>query len=218
MLLFLFFASGFAGLVYEVCWVRGFGNEFGNAVHSASLVAAVFMAGLGLGSYRAGAWADRRSRAPAAARTLLTAYGAAELGVGVLGVALAIAIPRLGGLSTSVSSYVRDPHGWYALSTGSHALRYAIASALVLPPSFLMGATLTLLVRATLLRDLSRAGLQIGLLYGANTAGAALGAYATDAWLVPRLGIFGAQGAAASVNVAVAIGAVALARRAYAGV
>ena len=218
MLLFLFFASGFAGLVYEVCWVRGFGNEFGNTVHSASLVAAVFMAGLGLGSYRAGAWADRRSRAPAAARTLLTAYGAAELGVGVLGVALAIAIPRLGGLSTSVSSYVRDPHGWYALSTGSHALRYAIASALVLPPSFLMGATLTLLVRATLLRDLSRAGLQIGLLYGANTAGAALGAYATDAWLVPRLGIFGAQGAAASVNVAVAIGAVALARRAYAGV
>jgi spermidine synthase len=215
VLLLLFFASGFAGLVYEVCWVRGFGNEFGNTVHSASLVAAVFMAGLGLGSYRAGAWADRRSRAPAAARTLLRAYGAAELGVGVLGVALALALPRLGWLSTSISTYARDAHGWYVLSAASHALRYAIAAALVLPPSFLMGATLTLLVRATLLRDLSRAGLQIGLLYGANTAGAALGAYATDVWLVPRLGIFGAQGAAAAVNVLVAVGAVALARRAH---
>lgn len=211
MLLLLFFASGLAGLVYEVCWVRGFGNDFGNTVHSASLVAAVFMAGLGLGSHRAGAWADRRAASDdRAARTLLRAYGAAELGVAVFGVGLAWLLPRLGALSAGISTYTRDAHGWHVLTTGSWALRYALAAALVLPPSFLMGATLTLLVRATLLRDVSHAGLRIGLLYAANTAGAAVGAFATDSALVPRFGIFGAQAAAATVNLLVALGALAL--------
>ncbi len=50
----LFFFSGAAGLIYQVIWVRQFGNVFGNNVYSASLVIAVFMCGLGLGSYLAG--------------------------------------------------------------------------------------------------------------------------------------------------------------------
>ncbi|MBS2019969.1 MAG: fused MFS/spermidine synthase [Deltaproteobacteria bacterium] len=211
MLFALFFVSGFAGLLYEVCWVRGFGNEFGNTVHSASLVTAVFMAGLGFGSHRAGAWADRRRGSP---RTLLHAYAGAELAIALLGLGLAIALPRLGGLSVALSSYERGANGWHALSLGSNVLRYAIAAALLAPPSFLMGTTLTLLVRAVVGDDVSRAGLRIGLLYGANTAGAALGAYACDAWLVPRIGIAETQSVAAAANVLVGGGAILLARSA----
>ena len=60
-----FFASGVSGLIYQVVWVRAFGNVFGNTIHSASLVVAVFMLGLGVGSRVIGAWADRRyARAP----------------------------------------------------------------------------------------------------------------------------------------------------------
>jgi spermidine synthase len=43
----LFFASGAAGLVYEVVWVRQFGIVFGSTVYSVALVTALFMCGLG---------------------------------------------------------------------------------------------------------------------------------------------------------------------------
>ena len=55
-----FFLSGASGLIYQVTWVRQFGNVFGNTIHSAALVVAVFMLGLGAGAYAAGVWADRR--------------------------------------------------------------------------------------------------------------------------------------------------------------
>ena len=46
----LFFLSGVSGLLYQVVWVREFGNVFGNTVHSAATVTAVFLCGLGIGS------------------------------------------------------------------------------------------------------------------------------------------------------------------------
>ena len=58
----LFFCSGLSGLIYQVVWVRAFGLVFGNTIHSASLVIAVFMLGLGVGGYVVGTWADRRYR------------------------------------------------------------------------------------------------------------------------------------------------------------
>ena len=60
MVYLLFFCSGLSGLIYQVVWVRVFGNVFGNTVYSASLVIAVFMLGLGVGSYVVGIWADLR--------------------------------------------------------------------------------------------------------------------------------------------------------------
>ena len=67
------FLSGVSGLIYQVVWVREFGNVFGNTVYSTSLVVAIFMLGLGAGSYLVGVWADRRyERAP---ESLLRAYG-----------------------------------------------------------------------------------------------------------------------------------------------
>ena len=75
--------SGLSGLIYQIVWVRVFGNVFGNTVHSTSLVVAVFMLGLGVGSYIVGAWADRRYRLQP--ESLLRTYGIFELAVGVTG-------------------------------------------------------------------------------------------------------------------------------------
>src|SRR5713101_6123844 len=79
LLCFLFFCSGVSGLIYQVAWVREFGNVFGNTVHSASLVVAVFMLGLGVGSYLVGVWADRLHAARP--ESLLRAYAWADLGI-----------------------------------------------------------------------------------------------------------------------------------------
>src|SRR6266511_270984 len=106
VLYLLFFCSGLSGLIYQVIWVRMFGNVFGNTIHSASLVVAIFMLGLGAGSYVVGAWADRRyaSRPD----TLLRAYGQFELVIAAVGFAIALVLPHLGQLSAAISSYSRE--------------------------------------------------------------------------------------------------------------
>jgi spermidine synthase len=206
----VFFFSGVSGLVYQVIWVRQFGNTFGNTVYSASLVAGVFMAGLGAGAYVLGRAGDRAFRRHP--RRPLQMYACAELAVAACGIALALLLPHMGRVSAATSSYVQGDRGWYALSAGSNALRYVVAIALVAPPTFLMGGTLTLLIRAVVAKSVASAGQRSGALYGANTAGAALGALLTDLALVPALGVFRTQLVAVVINVAAGAVALGLAR------
>lgn len=197
----LFFCSGASGLIYQVIWVREFGYVFGNTIHSAALVVAVFMCGLGVGSYLGGRWADRRQT------RLLAAYAVLELAIGALALGVAFLLPQLGALSAALSSYSRDATGWYVLSTPSYLARYVIAVALLAPITTLMGATLTVLIRHVVGRDLSAAGWRIGTLYGVNTAGAALGCFLTDQLLVPAAGLRATQLLAALLNLVAAVGA-----------
>jgi fucose permease len=60
--LLVFFASGFAALVYQVIWQRLLTIFLGADVQSATLVVAAFMTGLGCGSLVGGQVADRVSR------------------------------------------------------------------------------------------------------------------------------------------------------------
>jgi spermidine synthase len=192
-------------------WVRVFGNVFGNTVYSTSLVIAVFMLGLGAGSFVAGAWADRRyaEQGP----SLLRAYGYFELLIGAMGVGISVLLPHLGQLSALASSYSRGAAGWYVLSSSSYLFRAAIAVVLLTPITLLMGGTLTLLIRHLVRSDLDTGGWRIAVLYAVNTAGAALGCFLTDFVLVPSAGLRGAQMIAVLLNVVAAVGAISLASR-----
>src|SRR5204862_6270657 len=106
LIYFLFFCSGVSGLIYQVVWVRVFGNVFGNTVYSASIVVAVFMLGLGVGSYVLGAWADRRyAREP---ESLLRAYGYVELAIAMMALGISLLLPHLDRIAAMLSSYTRD--------------------------------------------------------------------------------------------------------------
>jgi spermidine synthase len=205
MVYLLFFWSGLSGLIYQVVWVRAFGNVFGNTIHSASLVIAVFMLGLGVGSYAVGTWADRRYLARP--DSLLRVFGCFELAIGVLALGVSALLPHLGDASAFVSSYTRGPEGWYALSTSSHLARAALAVGLLTPITLLMGGTLTLLIRHLVRRELHVGGWQVALLYGANTVGAAAGCLLTDFALVPVYGLARTQMVAFAFNVMAALGA-----------
>ena len=180
----LFFLSGVSGLIYQVVWVRQFGNLFGNTVFAASLVIAVFMCGLGVGSYVAGVWADRRYLVRPYAAAL--AFGYSELAIGAMGAALLLG---LGRLEDFPAWYTRNATGWFVLSWTSHAAQYVVTVLLLGPVTALMGGTLTLLIRHLLQHDLTTAGSRIGALYGMNTVGAALGCFLTDYALIPRFGL-----------------------------
>ncbi len=210
-ILVVFFLSGVSGLVYQVLWVRQFGNVFGHTVPSATIVTSVFMGGLGTGSWVLGRVADRRhARDP---RWALGAYGRAELGIAVLGLLLALLLPRILSFSSWFGGYTTDAHGWHSPSALAQCAKFALTIASVLPPSFLMGGTLTLLIRYVVGSELGATARTVGALYGANTAGAAVGAFMSDAWLVPFFGVFGAQLFAVALNAAAGFVAMMILRR-----
>jgi spermidine synthase len=211
VLLLLFFLSGLSGLIYQVVWVREFGTAFGSTIHTTSLVVAIFMLGLGVGSYLCGRWADRRyARAP---DSLLRAYGVVELVIAALGLAVALALPYVGSVAAGFASYVKDSAGWFVLSPRTYVAQAAIALGLTGPSALLMGGTLTLLIRHMVRADVESAGgWKVARLYATNTAGAAAGAFLTDFALVPAIGLRDTQFLAVGLNVLAGVGALALAR------
>src|SRR5271166_1781507 len=84
---FVFFVvSGFCGLVYEIVWLRLAMASFGVTTALASIVISMFMAGLGLGSWGAGAF-TRRALTLDGPR-ILRIYSIAELCVGISSMAV----------------------------------------------------------------------------------------------------------------------------------
>jgi predicted membrane-bound spermidine synthase/Flp pilus assembly protein TadD len=212
----VFLCSGISGLIYQVVWVRQFGQIFGNTVYSASIVVAIFMVGLGAGSYCLGALADRPafasrlrrgSREPGDANDLVWLYALLEVLIGVLGIVVSLALPHLAAIVARLSSYNTGPDGWQALSAGSYVWRGLLAVLLLGPITVLMGGTLTVLVRARVRADLDASGWRVASLYGANTIGAAAGAFLTDFVLAPAVGLLATQLTAAGLNFVAAAGA-----------
>jgi len=205
MVYLIFFISGISGLVYQVIWIRQFGLIFGNTIYSSSIVIGVFMLGLGLGSYIIGSFADNEYRQNPT--TALKLYAVSEVLIAALGLGLAFLLVHLEGISSTITSYRTGEHGWHYLTFSSYLVRYAIAILTIFPITFLMGGTLTLLIRYLVRTNLSSAGWLIGLLYGLNTAGAALGCLLVDFFAIPNFGLFQAQVMAVLLNLLAAVGA-----------
>src|SRR5262245_6520989 len=83
-----FFASGAAGLLYEVVWSKELSYLLGNSLHAVATVVAAFLGGLALGARFLGPALGRRGDG---ARV----YAALEIGVAVLGI---VSLPILRGL------------------------------------------------------------------------------------------------------------------------
>ena len=201
----LFFCSGLSGLLYQVVWVRQFGHIYGNTIHSASIVVAIFMVGLGAGSYLLGTWADRRYASRP--ESLVRIYAVLESVIALCGLLISLALPHLAAIVGRLSSYEIDSAGWHTLTTASYLWRGALATALLAPMTMLMGGTFTVLIRARVHSDLGSSGWRIALLYGVNTLGAAAGAFLTDFVLVPQIGVFFTQLVAVALNLVAAGGA-----------
>jgi spermidine synthase len=131
--------------------------------------------------------------------------------IGSLGLGVSVLLPQLDRMSALVSSYARQPSGWYALSVGTYVARVVVAVVLLSPITLLMGGTLTLLIRHLVRGDPSSGQRSIALLYAVNTGGAALGCFLTDFLLVPSFGLQAAQFVAIALNVVAGSGALLIA-------
>lgn len=173
----LFFASGFAALLYQVIWQRTLFGIYGINVESVTMIVTAFMVGLGVGSL-AGGFASRNP-----ARKTALWFACAEGAIGIYGLVSlplfhAIGAATLGSSPTTVAS---------------------VTFAMILVPTTLMGATLPLLV-AHFTRITKSVGESVGTLYHMNTLGASAGAIAAGFVLPVWLGQAGTLRVAAFFN------------------
>ena len=192
----LFIISGATGLIYEVTWFRNLSLIFGASFAATSIVLASFMAGMSLGGFSFGRLSKHIARP-------LRVYGLLEIGVGLF----ALILPSL--LSGVDAFYVGIATGDGEVGAGLLSLRAVLAFAVLVFPTFLMGATLPVITRL-LVRDAHDFGVRLSWLYGSNTFGAVLGTLVAGFVLIPALGVWHTQVFAVVLNLAIGAAAIAL--------
>jgi spermidine synthase len=193
--LLLFAGSGCAALIYEIVWFQLLQLVIGSSAVSLGLLLAAYMGGLCLGSAALPRLVSTR-HAP------MRVYAFLELGIAAFGIIALFGVPLIGRI------YVA---GAGATGLIGLVLRGAVAAVCLLPPTFLMGASLPAIARwvETTPRRIS----WLGLLYSANVAGAVTGCVLAGFYLLRVHDMAFATYIAAAINVTVALLALALASR-----
>ncbi len=186
-----FVLSGMAGLVYEVVWARYLGLLVGSSALSQVLVLVVYLGGMGLGSLLVA----RRSREIGRP---LVAYATLEFASGLLGLVFHT-------LFVVVTDLTYD--GLFGLDwlgpSGGAALRWGVASLLVLPHALLLGATFPLMVAGVIRMQRARPGEGVATVYLANAIGGAAGVLLAGFVLIEWVGLPGTARAAGLINLLV---------------
>jgi spermidine synthase/MFS family permease len=199
-----FFFSGFCSLLYELIWLRLTVAQYGVTIAMTSIVLSVFMAGMGAGSWIAGAAARRYGKR--LSWSPLRLYGAAELVIGCA--SLTVPLELLLGRHFLES--------WSGALSSSSATFYLASGALValtlIPWCACMGATVPLAMWAIRSESRPEASRSFSFLYTANVIGALAGAI-IPAVLIELYGFNGTLRIGACLNFAIAAGAFALSLR-----
>jgi spermidine synthase len=186
VLLILFAGSGCAALIYEIVWYQMLQLAIGSTAVSMGFLLAAFMSGLCLGSI---GW-PRLSRY--AHVHPLKVYAALEAGIGLLGILVLFGVPYID------RAYIIG----FQSGLSNEVLRGLMATVCLLPPTFLMGASLPALSRWL---EMDQRGVSWwGLLYGGNTLGAVFGCLLAGFYLLRLYNMATATFAAAAINFAVA--------------
>jgi spermidine synthase len=199
-------ASGAAALVYQVAWTRLFSLQLGHTTAASSTVLAAFMGGMAVGAWIGGSVRTNSGR------RLLLLYAAMELFVAAIAVVLPGALHALVPALTWAYADGATP-------TLFAFVRVTMSLVLVGLPAAAMGATFPIAV-AWLVSATERANATsestpaatAGVLYAANTAGAAIGAIGAGFWLIPTIGLRATTWMGIALNTAAAVGALWLAQ------
>jgi len=195
-LLVLMAGSGCAALIYEIVWFQLLQLVIGSSAVSLGLLLAAYMGGLCLGSAALARLVSRRQHP-------LRVYALLELGIGAFGIIALFGVPLVGRLYLAGTTT-----GLFGL-----VLRGAVAAICLLPPTLLMGGSLPAISRWV--ESTPRGVSWMGLLYTANIAGAVVGCLGAGFYLLRVHDMAVGTYAAAAINAAVALLALALARPAF---
>ena len=169
--------SGASALGAEVVWTRLLGLMLGATVYTFSIILAVFLAGLGIGS-AGGALLSRR------------VDGRGALGASQLALAAAIAWTAFmigQSLPYWPVNALLSTSPWFTFQIDLVRVIWAL-----LPPTLLWGASFPLALAAAA-RPGEEPGRLVGTVYAANTLGAILGALGFSLILIPAIGTAGSN-------------------------
>ena len=191
-LLAVFVVSGFTGLIYESIWSHYLKLFLGHAAYAQTLVLAIFMGGMALGS-----WAVAYSSARI--RQLLWAYVLVEGLTGILG--LLFHPIFIAAVDFSFASVIP------ALPAGPliQAYKWSLGAVLILPQSVLLGMTFPLISGGLIRRWPERPGETLAMLYFTNSLGAAIGVLVSGFVLISAVGLPGTIRTAGALNIALAL-------------
>ena len=203
---FLFFlVSGFCGILYELVWLRLAMAQFGVTTPLISIVLSTFMAGLGVGSWVAGALIRRFESNPSVPP--LRFYAICELLIGAS--ALIVPVQLLWGhrIIESISGQNGISSSSFYLITG------AWLAFTLIPWCACMGATIPLAMFAIRRQFACESERSFSFLYVANLVGAVAGAL-LPLLFIEAFGFHGALRIGMALNFTVALSAAALSLRA----
>src|SRR6202521_3264616 len=186
LLLLLFVGSGCSALIYEIVWFQLLELVIGSSTVSLGILLGTFMAGMCLGSFLF-ARSVSRNRHP------LRVYAVMELAIGAIGLAILFGMPVVAGIYT-----VWAGSGFFGM-----VVRSLVAAICLIPPTFLMGATLPAISRwvETTPRGVS----WLGFFYGGNIGGAVIGSLLAGFYLMRVHDISVTTYVAVALNVVVSL-------------
>jgi spermidine synthase len=193
LLLILFVGSGCSALIYEVVWLQLLQLVIGSSAASLAVLLGTFMGGMCLGSIFLPRFISARQHP-------LRVYAVLELGTGVFGFAVLFGLPFVQHLYTATIG-----HGLPGI-----LLRSGASAICLLPPTLMMGATLPAISRW--IETTPQAASWWGFFYGGNIAGGVFGCLLAGFYLLRIHDMATATYVAASINLAVALASLGLAR------
>lgn len=190
----VFFASGVAGLIYEVVFAKALAVTFGASSLATNTVLATYMGGMALGAWGGSRLAERSANP-------LRLYALCEAFIGVY----ALLTPTFFQFIQKI--YVDLAWDRPADAPELTALRLALGAMVLGPATLAMGATFPIMFAR--LRQLGVASERaIAPLYAANVVGAAFGALFAGYALIPAVGKNSATFIAALLSLLIALYAI----------
>ena len=187
----LFTVSGFAGLIYESIWSHYLKLFLGHAAYAQTLVLALFMGGMAIGSWLCSRWSQGW-------KNLLRGYALAEALIGVA--ALLFHQTFVAATDSAYTSILPALGG----ETSAALFKWTLAGLLILPQSVLLGTTFPLMSAGLIRRYPAAPGESLAMLYFTNSFGAAIGVLASGFVLIEALGLPGTVQVAGAMNLVLA--------------
>src|SRR6266852_299219 len=187
----LFTVCGFAGLIYESIWSHYLKLFLGHAAYAQTLVLALFMGGMAIGSWLCSRWS-------AGWGNLLRGYAVAE---GLIGIAALAFHPVFVAATDAAYESILPALGG---EIPAMLLKWTLAGLLILPQSVLLGMTFPLMSAGLIRRYPAAPGESLAMLYFTNSFGASIGVLASGFVMIEKLGLPGTVQTAGALNLALA--------------
>jgi spermidine synthase len=174
--LFIFMASGFLALLYEVAWSRALILVFGTSIYAFATMLTTYLLGLAFGSIVLGRFTDRVHN-PIVLLAILQM---------VIGASVFFTTPIIGRLPDYFMTFFSNKN----ISWGTVAFtEFIVCFLIIIIPTFASGASFPLVTRIFMNDQSFKIGRTVADVYAFNTLGGIFGSLVAGFILIPTIGV-----------------------------